>query len=159
MDVAIDRGLLPTIDRIYESVERPELWPETIYLIGESIGGRRGFWGMGAYGLYPGTDPELNKHWLRAGSHAYFLSRSDLRALDRDIDTREIIGVRLARRYLPAFEPVAGTSISAPSRPALRRLIAALWEDGCVFSSDDLHCIRVLTPHLDRALRLQMRLS
>lgn len=184
MDVAIERGLLPTIDRIYESVERPELWPETIYLIGESIGGRRGFWGMGAYGLYPGTDPELNKHWLRAGSHAYFLSRADLRALDRyidefgeliarflkiiclsvlysqhDIDNREIVGLRLARRYLPAFEPVAGTSISTPSRPALRRLIAALWEDGCVFSSNDLLCIRTVIPHLDRALRLQIRLS
>ena len=184
IDVAIERELLPIVDRIYESVERPELWPETIHIIGESIGGRRGFWGMGALALYPGGDPELNRYWVRAGSHAYFLSRADLKVLDRyvdefgdlivrflkticlsllysqhDIDNREIIGVRLARQYLPAFEPVAGTSISAPSRPALRRLIAALWEDGCVFSSDDLHCIRVLIPHLDRALRLQMRLS
>jgi hypothetical protein len=54
---------------------------------------------------------------------------------------------------------VAGTSISAPSRPALRRLIAGFWEEGCVFSSDDLIRIRALIPHLDRALRLQMRLS
>lgn len=185
MELAIERELLPLIDRIYESVERPELWPETIHMIGESIGGRRGFWGMGtAPGLYPGANPELNKHWLRAGAHSSFLSRADLKALDQyvdnfgelivgflkiiclsvlysqnDIDEREIIGVRLTRRYLPAFEPVAGTSISAPSKPALRRLIAALWEDGCVFSNHDLLCIRVLVPHLDRALRLQMRLS
>jgi DNA-binding CsgD family transcriptional regulator len=38
-------------------------------------------------------------------------------------------------------------------------LIAALWEDGCVFSSNDLLCIRTVIPHLDRALRLQIRLS
>ena len=184
MEVALERELLPIIERIYESVERPELWPETIHMIGGSIGGRRGFWGMGSGELDPRANPELNKHWLRAGSHAYFLSRADLKILDQyvdefgeliirflkilclsvlysqnDIGNREIIGLRLARQYLPAFEPVAATSISAPSRPALRRLIAALWEEGCVFSSGDLHCIRVLIPHLDRALRLQMRLS
>jgi DNA-binding CsgD family transcriptional regulator/PAS domain-containing protein len=184
MEVALERELLPIVDRIYESVERPELWPETIHMMGEIIGGRLGFWGMGAPVLPPGVNPELNRHWLRAGSHAYFLSRADLKFLDQyvdefgelivrflkiiclsvlysqnDIDNREIIGVRLARRYLPAFEPVAGTSISAPSRPALRRLIAGLWEDGCVFSNDDLIRIRALIPHLDRALRLQMRLN
>ena len=183
MEVAVSKALLPIIEQIYESVERPELWPETIYRIGEHIGGRSGFWGVGS-DLFPRKNSELNKHMLRAGSHAYFLSRGDLRALDQyvdefgelivrflkiicvsaltsqsDVDDREIIGVRLARRYLPAFEPVAGSSVSAPSRPAFRKLIAALWEDGCVFSADDLDCMRILIPHLDRALRLQMRLS
>ena len=28
-----DEALLPFIDRIYESIERPELWPETIYAL------------------------------------------------------------------------------------------------------------------------------
>ena len=184
MDVAFERELLPIVDRIYESVERPELWPETIHAIGETLGGRRGFWGMGIGELYPGAPPELNTFMLRAGSHAYFLSRADLKILDQYVDefgeliirflkiiclsvlyypkeirNREMISLRLGRRYLPAFEPVAGTSISVPSKAALRRLIAALWEDGCVFSGDDLLRIRVLIPHLDRALRLQMRLS
>jgi hypothetical protein len=43
MDVTLERELLSTVDRIYESVERPELWPETIHVIGETLGGRRGF--------------------------------------------------------------------------------------------------------------------
>ena len=184
MGVAVASTLLPIIERIYQAVERPELWPETIYSVGECIGGRRGFWGMGESDLHRGAKPDLNRHLLRAGAHSYFLSRTDLRALDQyvdefgevivrflkiicvsalfsqnEVDDREIIGVRLARRYLPAFEPVAGTSVSAPSKSAFRKLIAALWEDGCVFSGDDLDCIRILTPHLDRALRLQMRLS
>jgi DNA-binding CsgD family transcriptional regulator len=76
-----------------------------------------------------------------------------------EVDNREMIGVRLARRYLPAFEPVAGTSVLTPSRSALRKLIAALWEDGCIFNGGDLDCIRILIPHLDRALRIQMRLT
>jgi hypothetical protein len=33
-----------------------------------------------------------------------------------------------------------------------RRLIAALWTDGRVFNGENL---RLITPHLDRALRLQ----
>ena len=179
-----ERMLLPIIDRIYESVEQPELWPETIYRIGECIGGRRGFWGIDPSDVYLGETQELNRHIRRAGSHAFFLSRADLRTIDqyvsefgeliirflkiicvstlfsqKEVDDREIIGVRLARRYLPGFEPLAGTSVSAPSRSAFRKLIAALWEDGCVFSGDDLDCMRILMPHLDRALRMQMRLN
>ncbi len=183
MVVAGEAMLLPIIDRIYASVERPELWPDTIYTIGECIGGRRGFWGIDLSSRLPAA-PELNKQFHRAGSHAYFLSRQDLKTLDQyvdefgelivcflkiiclsvlwsqdDIDAREIIGVRLARRYLPAFEPIAESSVSSPSRSALRSLIAALWEDGCVFSDENLRCMRLLVPHLERALRLQMRLG
>jgi hypothetical protein len=47
MVVVSEAVLLPLIGRIYESVERSELWPDTIYKIGEYIGGRRGFWGGG----------------------------------------------------------------------------------------------------------------
>jgi hypothetical protein len=86
MDIVLERELLPIVDRIYESVERPELWPETIHMMGETIGGRLGFWGMGAPVLPSGVNPELNRHLLRAGSHAYFLSRADLKMLDRYVD-------------------------------------------------------------------------
>jgi DNA-binding CsgD family transcriptional regulator len=37
--------------------------------------------------------------------------------------------------------------------------MAALWEDGRIFTPDNLRCMHLLAPHLDRALRLQMRLS
>lgn len=49
--------------------------------------------------------------------------------------------------------------MSSPSGAALRNLIAALWEDGRVFSGDSLRCMQLFAPHLDRALRLQMRVS
>jgi hypothetical protein len=43
-DSAIDRTVLTIVDRIYEAVERPERWPETIRDLGNIIGGRRDFW-------------------------------------------------------------------------------------------------------------------
>jgi len=184
MDVSSDAALLPIIDRIYASVEQPELWPDTIYEIGERIGGRRGFWGIDPERELPDADRELNEQWRRAGSHAFFLSRTDLKVLDEyvdefgemivsflkiislnilcsqgDIDRREIIGLRLAHRYLPAFETASGGSLSSASKSSLRRLIAALWTEGCVFDGDGLRSIRLILPHLDRALRLQMRLA
>lgn len=178
MTAADEDALLAAIDRIYESVERPSLWPETLRTIGSLIGGRLGFWGV------DGDEGTTNGRFLRAGSHSFFLSRKDLRILDqyaeefgevvaqflkilclrsisprRDDDEPEAIGLEIAHRYLNAFEPVNGTSLRVPSRPALRRLIAALWEDGCVFGEANLRCMRVLAPHLDRAARLQMRLG
>src|SRR5262249_40898824 len=51
-----------------------------------------------------------------------------------------------------------GTS-TLPVRLASRRLIAALWEDGRIFSGDKLHYMRILAPHLERAVRLQMQWS
>jgi DNA-binding CsgD family transcriptional regulator len=65
----------------------------------------------------------------------------------------------MAQRYLQTFEPQPGTLASSPSRSARRKLIATFWEDGRLFSRDNLRSIRLLTPHLDRALRLQMRLN
>ncbi len=46
MEVASENTLLNVVDQIYESIERPGLWPETIYAIGGLIGGRRHFWGL-----------------------------------------------------------------------------------------------------------------
>jgi DNA-binding CsgD family transcriptional regulator len=178
-----EKTLLTLVDRIYEAVERPELWPETIYAIGERIGGRRHFWGLDQNAQYSSVNPTRNTDDLEIGcSGTFFLSRADLQALDQyaqefgeliirflkivflsilrpqnDIGAREAIGLRMAQRYLQAFEQ--GTSASAPSRAAARKLIAALWEDGRVFSGDSLRFMRLLAPHLDRAVRLQTRLS
>jgi DNA-binding CsgD family transcriptional regulator len=184
MVVVREEALLGIIDRIYESIERPELWPETIYAIGECMGGRRHFWGIDHRTQDPGVKPTRNAHAFEAGCHGtFFLSRADLQALDEyaqefgdliirflkivflsilwsqnDVGAREAIGLTIAQRYLQAFEPLERISASSPSMAARRKLIAALWEDGRMFSRDNLGSMRVLAPHLDRAVRLQTRL-
>jgi DNA-binding CsgD family transcriptional regulator len=60
----------------------------------------------------------------------------------------------MTRRYLQAFRGMQASSSSWKS--VGRRLIAALWEDGRTFKGENL---RLITPHLDRALRLQIRLN
>jgi DNA-binding CsgD family transcriptional regulator len=75
-----------------------------------------------------------------------------------DVRARESIGLIMTQRYVRAFDPSVGTSTSSPASPR-RRLIAALWENGYTFSSDNLRSMRLLAPHLDRAARLQMRLN
>jgi DNA-binding CsgD family transcriptional regulator len=185
MVVVTEEALLTIVDHIYESIERPELWPETIHAIGELIGGRRHFWGLDQSTQAPGVDPTRKANPLEIGCYGtFFLSRMDLQALDQyarefgelivrflkivflsilrsqnDVGAREAIGLKMAQRYLQAFEPSEGTSASSESKSAGRKLIAALWEDGRVFSRDNLRSMRLLAPHLDRALRLQMRLS
>jgi DNA-binding CsgD family transcriptional regulator len=175
--------LLAIVDRIYGSIERPELWPETIYAIGDLIGGRRHFWGLDQNTRPPGGDPAPTGHSFEIGCYGtFFLSRTDLLALDEyaqefgelivrflkivflsilrsqnDVAAREAIGLKIAQRYLHAFE--ASQRASAASGSIGRKLIATLWEDGRVFSGDNLRCMRLLAPHLDRALHLQMRLS
>ena len=185
MRVVCEEALLAIVDRIYESIERPELWPETIYAIGELIGGRRHFWGLDQNTPSPGVSPTVITHALETGCYGtFFLSRQDLQALDQyaeefgeliirflnivflsilrsqnDVAAREAIGLKMAQRYLEASEPLEGTSTLPVSRTAGRKLIAALWEDGRAFSGDNLRSMRLLAPHLDRAMRLQMRLS
>jgi hypothetical protein len=112
----------------------------------------------------------------------FCLSRMDLQALDeyaqefgdliirflkivflsmlrsqKDVRAREAIGLKMAQRYLQASEALQGSPVS--SRSVGRKLIAALWEDGRVFSNDNLRWMRLIAPHLDRALRLQLRLN
>jgi DNA-binding CsgD family transcriptional regulator len=180
-----EEALLAIVDRIYGSVERPELWPETIYAIGDLIGGRRHFWGLDQNTRPPGGDPGPTANSLEIGCYGtFFLSRTDLLALDEyaqefgelivrflkivflsilrsqnDVAVREAIGLKMAQRYLQAFEAPQGASASSGSKSIGRKLIAALWEEGRVFSGDNLRCMRLLAPHLDRALHLQMRLS
>jgi len=172
-------SLLPVVDRIYESVERPDLWPETIRAIGELVGGRRDFSSLDPVTRDPGV------YSLGNACHpAFFLSKIDLKEIDHhalefgELITRfvklvflgtlwpshgasvlEAAGLGMARRFPQAFEPWEGTSAVSAPRPAWRDLLAALWQDGRVFSRDNLRCMRLLAPHLDRALRLQMRLS
>src|SRR5579859_2396114 len=75
-----ERELAALIDRIYESVERPELWPETIGEIGRLIGGRSDFWSTGLSIFHSQPNPAA---W-EIGCHGTFLlSRADLRALDQ----------------------------------------------------------------------------
>ena len=163
------------IGRIYEAVERPELWPETIEEIGRSIGGRNDFWSSD-----PSVpNPDLNPRASEAGCHGtFFLSRCDLRALDqyatefenlivrflklvflsvlwsqKEIGAREVLGLRMTRRYL--LEQGASRTRGHSGR----RLIAALWEDGRMFDPRSLQLMKILAPHLDRAARLQMRLN
>jgi DNA-binding CsgD family transcriptional regulator/PAS domain-containing protein len=171
--VASEDCLHSIVERIYASVEQPELWPETICAIGEQIGGPREFWVV-EQGV--GARPQVRE----ASCHGtLLLSQADLRALDeyaeefgeliyrfleivllsmlrsrKDIGTRDAIVLRMARRYLQAFE-----TKSLKSNVGARNLIAALWEEGRIFNRDHLRNMRLLATHLDRALRLQMRMS
>jgi DNA-binding CsgD family transcriptional regulator/PAS domain-containing protein len=170
-----EKDLAPLIDRIYASVERPELWPETIGDIGRAVGGRNDFWSVDS-GLVLG---QPNSTASEAGCHGSFLlSRADLRALDqyaaefdnlivrflrlvflsvlwsqKEIGAREALGTRMVRRYLQ------GREASRSDVRMARRLIAAMWEDGRMFDLRHLHYMQLLAPHLDRAARLQMRLN
>jgi DNA-binding CsgD family transcriptional regulator len=104
----------------------------------------------------PLVGPAPRTHDSEIGCHGtFFLSRTDLEALDRyaqefgelivrflkivflsilrsqnDVGAREAIGLRMAQNYLQAFEALEGTSTSSPSRAAGRKLIAALWRMG-----------------------------
>jgi DNA-binding CsgD family transcriptional regulator len=178
-----DRGsLLEVVDRIYASIERPELWPNTVYAIGDFLGGRPHFWRLAR-----GTEqigPAQTISVLEAGCQpTFFLSRGDLAALDEyerefgelivrflkivflsmlwspdDVYGRESIGLIMTQRYLQALDLPEETSV--PSSSSMhRKLIAALWEDGHAFSRENLESMHLIAPHLDRAVRLQMRLN
>ena len=170
-----ERELASLIDRIYASVERPELWPETIGAVGSLIGGRADFWSADSVPPYA----HLNLVASEARCHGTFLlSRADLRELDRyaaeyqnlivrflrlvfisvlwsqkDVRAREALGARMVRRYLQGREASWSDILDA------RRLIAAMWEEGRIFDLRHLNYMQLLAPHLDRAARLQMRLN
>jgi DNA-binding CsgD family transcriptional regulator len=170
-----ERHLGSLIDCIYASVERPELWPETIGAIGSQIGGRDDFWSADSVLPYG----HCNVVASEARCHGTFLlSRTDLRELDRyaaeyqnlivrflrlvfisvlwsqkDVNVREALGARMVRRYLQAREASWSDVHDA------RRLIAAMWEEGRIFDLRHLNYMQLLAPHLDRAARLQIRLN
>jgi DNA-binding CsgD family transcriptional regulator len=180
MVVASGQALLSTVDRIYEGIERPELWPKTIYAIGELIGARQNFWGLNQSTIASFLGPARNANPHEAGCEStFFLSRMDLQALDEyarefgeliirflkiiflsilrsqnQLRAREALGLKIVQRYLEG----SGAG-STKSKAAGKELIAALWGEGCVFSGDNLRYMRLLIPHLDRALRLEMCLN
>jgi DNA-binding CsgD family transcriptional regulator len=118
-----------------------------------------------------------------AGCHGTFLlSRADLQLLDLYTDEygelivrflrnifmrmlwspnefaeRDLIGLRMTRLYLDDFDASA-LPAPAPSKRRAREMIAAMWETGRIFQRSHLHSLHLIVPHLDRALRLQMRL-
>jgi DNA-binding CsgD family transcriptional regulator len=171
-------ALLRIIDRVYESVEQPDLWPDLICDIGELIGGRRDFWRMA-------PDPRVSSSSALAAEcrPVMFLSRADIATIEeyaRDFGelisqflrlvflstlwpqgntaAREAVGLRMVQRYPEAFQLGQGMSPTSPCRSVWQRLMATLWQDGHVFGRDSLRYMRLLVPHLDRAARLQARL-
>jgi DNA-binding CsgD family transcriptional regulator len=174
-----DEALLGLFDRIYEAVEQPELWPQTIQAIGHFVGGPPDFWGLST------PDDQMSRVLRESGCWpTFFLSRADLKALDeyereygeliirflktvflgilwapKNVDTHEAIGLTMTKRYLQVFVRHQGASVSSPDGLARRKLITALWGDGHIFSCDHLRLMRLIASHLDRAVRLQMRLK
>ncbi len=181
--VTADReSLLEVIDQIYESIERPELWPNTIYAIGDILGGRPHFWRSDRSMEQIGPTQPLSV--LEAGCQpTFFLSRADLAVLDEherefgelivrflkivflstlwsanDVHGRESIGLTMTQRYVHALN-LSEEKSETSSSSVRRKLIAALWEDGHAFRRENLESMRLIAPHLDRAIRLQMRLN
>jgi hypothetical protein len=173
--------LVQAIDSIYQAVESPELWPETIRALGELVGGGQDFLLAGRSPEGHASDYTLNAHLRSTRSHSMPLSKADLKALDEYIDEygelitrflkilflsslwaqdnvvqRESMGLRMVQQYLIAPEHPSGVAVL--SSLGLRKMMAALWEDGRIFTVENLRCIRLLISHLDRALRLQIRL-
>jgi DNA-binding NarL/FixJ family response regulator len=63
----------------------------------------------------------------------------------------------MTRGFLNGFAPLeGGPGLSSPN-PARYRMLAALWEHGQIFTPEALRAMRLLVPHLDRAVRLQVR--
>src|SRR5690242_1379481 len=139
-----EEQLWDIVDRIYASVERPELWPQTISAIGEFIGGGPHFWGV---------DGSTLGHVEAHCRPTVFLSRADLEHLESheqefgelivrflkiiflsvlwsqsDVGAREAFGARMTQRYLQEFEPLHSAPAALPARSRRRRLLAALWE-------------------------------
>jgi DNA-binding CsgD family transcriptional regulator len=175
-----EEAFLALVGRVFESVEKPELWPDTIYAAGEFLGVRR---------LFEGLEHRAPDRQLRLPSNstarcqpAFFFSRADLQALNQyeqefgelisrfvgiiflsilrsqgSANSRETIGLRMVQSHMLEVrkEPPASISLQGTRQ----KLIAAFWEEGHVFRRDDLRYIQLLCEHLDRALRLQLRLN
>jgi DNA-binding CsgD family transcriptional regulator/PAS domain-containing protein len=111
-----------------------------------------------------------------------FLSRSDLRQLDEyerefgelifkflkivflsilssptNVVARENMGLSIVRRFLTGVERAEGQGDQTDSRSARHKMLGTLWEHGHIFDPETLRAMRLLVPHLDRAVRLQLR--
>jgi DNA-binding CsgD family transcriptional regulator len=179
-----EASILSVVDHIYMSVEHPELWPETTRAIGDLLGGPRDFW-LVDKPLFAGTENmgQRTMEAASAGCHGTFvLSRADLQLLNQyteefgelivrflrnifismllspdEFAERDLIGLKMTRLYLDDFS-ASDFVFTAPSKSRARQMIARMWETGRIFYASHLQLLRQIVPHLDRALRLQMRL-
>jgi DNA-binding NarL/FixJ family response regulator len=176
-----DEKLLTLVDQIYESVERPELWPETIRAIGQLAGAEPHLWAGNEKGNLPnGPATRFGREWQSGCHSTLLLSRGDLKRLDEyerefgelifrflkivflsilgfpsNVGARESMGLSLVQRFLNGFERA---EVDLPrSSSGHSRMLATLWEHGHIFNSETIRAMRLLVPHLDRAVRLQMR--
>jgi PAS domain-containing protein len=176
-----DEKLLTLVDQIYESVERPELWPETIRAIGQLAGAEPHLWAGNEKGNLPnGPATRFGREWQSGCHSTLLLSRADLKHLDEyerefgelifrflkivflsilgspsNVGARESMGLSIVQRFLNGFERA---EVDLPRSSSGRsRLIATFWEHGHIFNSETIRAMRLLVPHLDRAVRLQMR--
>jgi DNA-binding CsgD family transcriptional regulator/PAS domain-containing protein len=175
-----DEKLLVLVDRIYESVERPDLWPETIRAIDQLLGGKPRLWiDNENRNLADGLATRIARQPACHGT--LFLSRSDLKQLDEyerefgelifkflkivflsilgapsNVGARESMGLSMVRKFLNGSEHAENQRDLTGSSSAYR-MVATLWEHGHIFDPATLRAMRLLVPHLDRAVRLQMR--
>jgi hypothetical protein len=80
-----DEAVLSVVDQIYLSVERPELWPQTIRAVADLLGGPRDFWLSNKPLLSASENMGVRTlEAASAGCHGTFLlSRADLQLLDQ----------------------------------------------------------------------------
>ena len=180
MTMNSDEELLMLVDQIYESVERPELWPETIRAIGQLAGAKPHLWVGNENGNLP--NGRATQIAVSPCHSTLLLSRADLKQLDEyerefgelifrflkivflsilgfpsNVGARESIGLSIVQRFLNGFER-AGDQVDRPGSSSGRsRMLATLWEHGHIFSPETIRAMRLLVPHLDRAVRLQMQ--
>lgn len=174
-----DEKLLMLIDRIYQSVEAPELWPETIHAIDQLLGGKPRLWmDNEKRSVSDGLAAGIASHPVCHGT--VLLSRSDLKQLDEyerefgelifkflkivflsilgspsNVGARESMGLSIVRRYLTGSE--SDDLSPSTSSSAHYKIVAALWENGQFLAPEALSIMRLLVPHLDRAVRFQLR--
>jgi DNA-binding NarL/FixJ family response regulator len=174
-----DEKLLMLVDQIYESVERPELWPETIRAIGQLAGAKPHLWAGNENGNLP--NGRATQIAISPCHSTLLLSRADLKQLDdyerefgelifrflkivflsilgfpSNVGARESIGLSIVQRFLNGFER-AGDQVLPGSGSGRSRMLATLWEHGHIFNPEMIRAMRLLVPHLDRAVRLQMQ--
>ena len=181
MTMSGDEKLLMLVDRIYKSVERSELWPETIRAIDQLLGGKPRLWVDNENRNQPdGLATRIARQPACHGT--LFLSRSDLKQLDEyerefgelifkflkivflsilgspsNVGARENMGLSIVRRFLNGLERAEDQGDLTGSSSAHYRVLATLWEHGHIFEPETLRAMRLLMPHLDRAVRLQIR--
>jgi DNA-binding NarL/FixJ family response regulator len=149
--------------------------------IGQLAGAEPHLWAGNEKGNLPnGPATRFGREWQSGCHSTLLLSRGDLKRLDEyerefgelifrflkivflsilgfpsNVGARESMGLSLVQRFLNGFERA---EVDLPrSSSGHSRMLATLWEHGHIFNSETIRAMRLLVPHLDRAVRLQMR--